>query len=139
MGTLTYDYHNSTVVLGPMATVAEPHSYDLCAHHLDHLTVPKGWDVVRLDINYEEAEPSADDLMALVEAVREAAGQTGPVPTSGFAPFSAATTPSPNHPAGKALRNNERRGHLEIIDGDAEGRRREPKEEGTSKPEQGPY
>lgn len=75
VGTLTYDYQNSTAVLGPLATNAEPHSYDLCANHVDHLTVPRGWEVVRLTINYDPVPPSEDDLMALVEAVREAAVQ----------------------------------------------------------------
>lgn len=76
VGTLTYDYGNSTAVLGPLATVAEPHTYDMCELHMTHLTVPKGWDVVRLAVNYEEVPPSDDDLMELVEAVRDAAQHT---------------------------------------------------------------
>lgn len=110
VGTLTYDYQNSTVVLGPLATAAEPHSYDLCENHLTHLTVPKGWDVVRLDINYEEAAPSEDDLMALVEAVREAASQPVPEAVGG--------TAGPVGDSGLPL-TGRRRGHFEVFDGSA--------------------
>ena len=69
--TLTYVYRDSTAVLGPLATYQEPHCYDLCAAHADRLTVPRGWDVVRLPAGPAEAE--ADDLEALADAVREAA------------------------------------------------------------------
>ncbi|QPK81725.1 DUF3499 domain-containing protein [Schaalia sp. ZJ405] len=73
VATLTYDYQDSTVVLGPLATVAEPNSYDLCADHAQRLTAPRGWQVVRLATSFEPAPPSGDDLLALVDAVRQAA------------------------------------------------------------------
>jgi hypothetical protein len=60
-------------VLGPLATYAEPHAYDLCALHSDRLTAPLGWEVVRLEENYVTPEPSDDDLLAIANAVREAA------------------------------------------------------------------
>ena len=60
-------------VLGPLATYAEPHCYDLCAEHSERLTAPRGWDVVRLAPEPAEAGPSSDDLEALANAVREAA------------------------------------------------------------------
>jgi hypothetical protein len=55
-----------------LATYAEPHSYDLCEEHALRLTVPKGWEVVRHEGEFAMPEPSADDLTALAEAVREA-------------------------------------------------------------------
>ncbi len=74
MATLTYVYSDSTAVLGPLATYAEPHSYDLCERHAARLTAPRGWEVVRLAVDdHGPAGPSDDDLLALVEAVREAA------------------------------------------------------------------
>ena len=73
--TLTYVYRDSTAVLGPLATYAEPHCYDLCAEHSERLTAPMGWELVRLPVE-EETEPSADDLEALADAVREAARPT---------------------------------------------------------------
>ncbi|WP_098469346.1 DUF3499 domain-containing protein [Serinibacter salmoneus] len=72
VATLTYVYADSTAVLGPLATHAEPHSYDLCAEHAERLTVPRGWDVVRLAVDLTPSPPSTDDLVALAEAVREA-------------------------------------------------------------------
>ena len=39
--TLTYVYADSVAVVGPLATFAEPHAYDLCAVHAERLTVPK--------------------------------------------------------------------------------------------------
>ena len=71
--TLTYIYADSTAVLGPLATVAEPHSYDLCDKHSARLTVPNGWEVIRHVAQTDAAGPSDDDLMAIADAVREAA------------------------------------------------------------------
>jgi hypothetical protein len=80
--TLTYVYRDSTAVLGPLAAYVEPHCYDLCAKHAERLTVPRGWDVVRLP--GDPVQQSADDLEALANAVREASrqpkGQPGPGP-----------------------------------------------------------
>lgn len=71
--TLTYIYSDSTAVLGPLATFAEPHSYDLCDKHSARLTVPNGWNVIRHLADEGAAGPSEDDLMAIADAVREAA------------------------------------------------------------------
>jgi hypothetical protein len=81
--TLTYVYRDSTAVLGPLAAYVEPHCYDLCAKHAERLTVPRGWDVVRLP--GDPVQQSVDDLEALANAVREASrqqpkGQPGPEP-----------------------------------------------------------
>lgn len=77
VATLTYVYADSTAVVGPLATYAEPHSYDLCMHHAERLTAPRGWEIVRLP-QEEPAGPSNDDLEALADAVREAARPRGP-------------------------------------------------------------
>ena len=73
VATFTYVYADSTAVVGPLATYAEPHSYDLCEAHAERLTVPLGWEVVRLDVDVAAVVPSSDDLEALANAVREAA------------------------------------------------------------------
>jgi uncharacterized protein DUF3499 len=65
-------YAQSTAVVGPLATYAEPHCYDLCTRHSARLTAPLGWEVVRLETT-EPAGPTPDDLEALADAVREAA------------------------------------------------------------------
>ena len=71
MATLTFAYADSTAVVGPLATAAEPHSYDLCSTHAQGLTAPKGWEVVRPDDGSVDATRN-DDLEALADAVREA-------------------------------------------------------------------
>jgi hypothetical protein len=71
--TLTYGYADSTAVLGPLATYAEPHCYDLCSAHSERLTAPRGWEVLRLAPDPATLGPSSDDLEALADAVREAA------------------------------------------------------------------
>lgn len=72
VATLTYAYSDSTAVVGPLATAAEPHSYDLCSEHAVRLTAPKGWEIVRPDGQLAAAGPGVEDLEALADAVREA-------------------------------------------------------------------
>ncbi len=72
VATLTYVYADSTAVLGPLAQLAEPHSYDLCAEHAGRLTAPRGWEVVRVSPEFVPTGPTPDDLLALADAVREA-------------------------------------------------------------------
>lgn len=68
--TLTYVYLDSTAVLGPLASRAEPHGYDLCRKHAHALSVPRGWEVIRIEAQHDPV-PSSDDLLALADAVRE--------------------------------------------------------------------
>jgi len=73
VATLTYVYSDQTAVLGPLATYAEPHAYDLCVAHSERLSAPRGWEVLRLAPDPDALGPSTDDLLALADAVREAA------------------------------------------------------------------
>lgn len=66
-------YVDQTAVLGPLATYSEPHAYDLCDRHAERLTAPRGWEVIRLARERADPGPSTDDLLALADAVREAA------------------------------------------------------------------
>jgi Protein of unknown function (DUF3499) len=77
VSTLTYVYADSTAVLGPLATYAEPHCYDLCQVHAERMTAPRGWEVVRLEPDPDALRPTSDDLEALADAVREAARPRG--------------------------------------------------------------
>ncbi len=79
---LTYNYADQTAVLGPLSQSADPHAFDLCELHAESLTVPRGWEVIRLQTKFEPAAPSSDDLLALVEVVREVAGATGSRPVA---------------------------------------------------------
>lgn len=102
VATLTYVYAESTAVVGPLATYSEPHSYDLCEVHASRLTVPIGWEVLRSEDDYTESGPSSDDLLALADAVREAA-RPQPMPPE-------VTQMPRNQLAGKG-----RRGHLRVV------------------------
>ncbi len=82
VATLTYVYADSTAVLGPLATCAEPHGYDLCDQHAGRLTAPRGWQVIRLADNFEPPAPTRDDLEALADAVREAGRLRVPQPAA---------------------------------------------------------
>jgi len=73
VATLTYVYSDCTAVVGPLATYAEPHCYDLCQKHSERLTAPIGWEVLRLEPDPDALKPSSDDIEALANAVREAA------------------------------------------------------------------
>jgi Protein of unknown function (DUF3499) len=68
--TLTYAYRDSTAVLGPLASQAEPHCYDLCQQHAQTLSAPRGWEMIRLTVE-EQPKPTSDDLLALADAVRD--------------------------------------------------------------------
>lgn len=105
---MTYVYADSTVVLGPLATHAEPHCYDLCAEHSERLTAPLGWEVVRLAAHSQQPERSGDDLEALADAVREASRP----------PRLPDTSPAAPRPAeGRSTSGTEvaRRGHLRVL------------------------
>lgn len=98
VATLTYVYADQTAVLGPLATYAEPHAYDLCELHSERLSAPRGWEVLRLALDQGTPGPSEDDLLALADAVREAAR---PVPVQ-----------QPPHETGREVA---RRGHLRVL------------------------
>jgi hypothetical protein len=109
VATLTYVYSDSIAVVGPLASFAEPHSYDLCEEHAVGLTVPRGWDVLRHAGDFPAPIPHADDLEALADAVREAA-RIDPAHLAG-------------QPAG-AIGQAGRRGHLRVVPPSAESQRR---------------
>ncbi|GGR62331.1 hypothetical protein GCM10010169_00930 [Micromonospora fulviviridis] len=100
---MTYVYNESTAVVGPLAAFAEPHTYDLCEPHARNLTAPRGWDVVRHEGEFEPPPPTTDDLVALAEAVREAARPAPPRPPA-----------DDDHPNPQPHQQG-RRGHLRVI------------------------
>lgn len=107
MATLTYVYADSTAVLGPLALQATPGCYDLCATHSAGMTVPRGWEVIRLGEPEDFVPgPDEDDLLALANAVREIGMADGPT--------SARPDPASVVELG-------RRGHLRVIADAARG------------------
>ena len=117
MATLTYVYSDSTAVVGPLATVREPHSWDLCSGHAARITAPRGWELVRhaapLPIS-----PEDDDLVALADAVREGRITAAP-PLPGFSDHGAAHAAAPQRglvpPLSRPASNGRRRGHLRVL------------------------
>jgi hypothetical protein len=105
--TLTYVYADQTAVVGPLATYAEPHSYDLCEAHGERLSAPRGWEVLRLAPDPSATRPSPDDLLALADAVREAGR-----------PHVEATRPPVEAVPSGAGRETARRGHLRVLTSD---------------------
>ena len=71
VATLTYAYTDRAAVVGPLALRHEPGTHDLCREHCEGLSTPRGWELIRLPIDPADAGPSADDLVALADAVRE--------------------------------------------------------------------
>ena len=96
-------YADQTAVLGPLATYAEPHAYDLCDAHSERLSAPRGWEVLRLAADPAAQGPTSDDLLALADAGREAARPA------------AATIPGPAAETGREVA---RRGHLRVLTSD---------------------
>jgi uncharacterized protein DUF3499 len=130
VATLTFVYSDSTAVVGPLATVREPHSWDLCASHAGRITAPRGWELVR-HAGPLPTHPDEDDLVALADAVREGGRESlsagfgpGPGMANGFsdppglsngsavpAPGAGVLAPSVHRPA----TSGRRRGHLRVL------------------------
>ncbi len=125
VATLTYAYADRAVVLGPLATYAEPHTYDLCREHAERMTAPRGWEVVRVGGEYSEPALAPDDLLALADAVREAGrprAQRPPSEASGARGAGATRAESRGDARGQARAEADsgaveagRRGHLRIL------------------------
>ena len=130
VATLTSVYADSTIVLGPLATEAQPEAYDLCAKHVESFTAPRGWQVIRLATEFEPAPPSDDDLTARADAVREASRAPRPRPQpaehagrpGGILPASLTRDPDalPDHLTGLGDGEIMRRGHLRVLRGEKE-------------------
>ena len=112
-------------MVGPLASYAEPHAYDLCDLHSERLSAPRGWEVLRLAAE-RDTGPSSDDLLALADAVREAA-QPRPATTGGAQvrrtprpayddpPGLIDNTDPPEEAASTASGEGVRRGHLRSL------------------------
>jgi hypothetical protein len=116
VATLTFVYSDSTAVVGPLATVSEPHSWDLCVLHAGRITAPRGWELVR-HAGPLPSHSDDDDLVALADAVREGHGGSPMGVAAGF------TDPATGvhggalmaPPARHAEQNGRRRGHLRVL------------------------
>lgn len=121
-----YAYSEKTAIVGPLAPAPEPHAWDLCTRHSEHITAPVGWEMVRIDtIELSDEE----EITALAQAVSEAGRvTTGLVDTTRdpieFDPGSDTTNPqTSNHPVYRTKRVGHhlaehkaaRRSHLSVV------------------------
>ncbi|MCB0931301.1 MAG: DUF3499 domain-containing protein [Mycobacterium sp.] len=117
VATLTYVYSDSTAVVGPLATVREPHSWDLCVGHAGRITAPRNWELVRHAAPLPTS-PDEDDLVALADAVREGRLPAAP-PIPGFSDHgparATAQQPGMVAPMHRPASNGRRRGHLRVL------------------------
>ena len=124
--TLVYAYSDKTAIIGPLSPTTDPHAWDLCNRHSDHITAPVGWEMVRIDtIELSDEE----EITALAQAVREAGRvTTGLVDT---------TNPqTSNHPVYRTKRVGQhlaehkaaRRAHLSVVP-DPENQQADPSQE----------
>ena len=118
MATLTYVYADSTAVVGPLGTVREPHSWDLCLGHGSRITAPRGWELVRHAAPLP-TNPDEDDLVALAEAVRESSVAGGSPMPRFSEPIGAVHASVPPTVAGPTAARSggagRRRGHLRVL------------------------
>ncbi|HMY08956.1 MAG: DUF3499 domain-containing protein [Nocardioidaceae bacterium] len=114
--TLTFVYADQTAVVGPLATYAEPHAYDLCEVHAQRLSAPQGWAVIRL-AHEADPGPSVDDLAALADAVREVAATPVDAPAVEFAVISQRPIEDEDLPSAHTMNvpNSPKRGHLRSV------------------------
>jgi hypothetical protein len=118
VATLTFVYSDSTAVVGPLATVPEPHSWDLCVGHASRITAPRGWELVR-HAGPLPSQPDEDDLIALADAVRERRDGAPPI-NSMVAGFSDPATGVRGGalmapPTRRPESTRRRRGHLRVL------------------------
>lgn len=117
VATLTYVYSDSTAVVGPLATVDEPHSWDLCEVHGSSITAPKGWELMKYEGGFTTTSPDDDDLTALAEAVREAGSRDRSLPRSArptSVPRDRMASDQPSSVPVPTARTG-RRGHLRVL------------------------
>lgn len=133
IATLVYAYSEKTAIVGPLAPSPDPHAWDLCQRHSEHITAPVGWEMVRID-NIELSDE--EEITALAQAVSEDGRvTTGLVDTTQdpieFDSERDVTNPdTSNHPVYRTKRVGERlaehkaarRAHLSVVpDPDTEG------------------
>lgn len=96
-------------MVGPLAIVDEPHSWDLCETHACRITAPKGWELARYEGGFSSSTPDEDDLTALAEAVREAGmGERGSADAASSRSVDSGHAPTQTQRTG-------RRGHLRVL------------------------
>lgn len=113
---MTYVHADACVVIGPLSRRAEPGAHDLCADHAAKLTPLVGWELIRIEGEQAPPERTHDDLLAIADAVREAAGRPGDGARTGesASASSSASEPTPEQRSDGSVPGR-KHGHLRII------------------------
>ncbi|MDO4908635.1 MAG: DUF3499 family protein [Corynebacterium sp.] len=84
--TLRYSNAERTAFIGPLSTSSQDRGYDICAHHAARLTVPTGWELVRVEDIHIDRRGSVfdeeDDLTALAKAMAKQVEQPSRMPAA---------------------------------------------------------
>lgn len=116
VATLEFNYAEQLAIVGPLSVSGNPHRWDLCENHARRTTVPQGWRLEFVDAPAEEADE--DDLMALAEAVQQAAEhdvEEAPQPAPRLYRRSEIPEAAPHHPSMKNLPRSTPRRHLRAV------------------------
>ena len=73
---VVYAYRDLNVEVGPVKNDPPAGSHQLCQTHLDRLSVPKGWQLIRRG-NPHPGNLTADEIEALAQEIRRAGGLLG--------------------------------------------------------------
>lgn len=68
--TLVYSHAEETVIVSPLSSDDNPHSWDLCARHSAQFRPPEGWTVIRDEPNVD----GLDDMTAVLDSVNDPQG-----------------------------------------------------------------
>ncbi|WP_256329883.1 DUF3499 domain-containing protein [Corynebacterium jeikeium] len=122
VATLEFNYAEQLAIVGPLSVSGNPHRWDLCENHARRTTVPQGWTLEFADETTagEEIASEADeeDLMALAEAVQQAAEhetQAKAQPAPRLYRRSEIPDSTPHHPSMKNLPRSTPRRHLRAV------------------------
>lgn len=111
---MTYVHADACVVIGPLSRRAEPGAHDLCAAHAGKLTPPVGWQLIRIEGEQAPPERTHDDLLAIADAVREAAGRPHHGDSANLGPANLGPA-STAEDRGEGSLPGRKHGHLRII------------------------
>ena len=63
IATMTFDYRAAIGVIGPLSPEPSVGGIDLCSQHVQSATVPVGWQMVRLQAQYERTARDVDEAI----------------------------------------------------------------------------
>ncbi|RAV31408.1 DUF3499 family protein [Corynebacterium heidelbergense] len=119
VATLDFNYAEQTATIGPLRVLPSPHTWDLCEEHAQRTSVPQGWELhVRMDAEDNTADADEEDLLALAQAVQQAAEAKERVempPAPRLIRRKEVPVPTGHHPSKRNLPRHTPKRHLRAI------------------------